>query len=998
MALVNLFRIFTLLLVLITATQFTAEVSAQHSQTPEADLLFAGITLYENGQFDEAVRALEAFKENEGNERHRRTAMYYIALSQAALEPDRTILYFDTFIAEYPESREAAQLYVDLAHRYSYEGNLDEAIELYEKALSLQLPADLTPQVLYWTAESYVSKRDYDQAHHYLGRIPDEHPGSRFAPKALYTQGRLHLMENENDAAAAKFERLRNSYPVAEVVGRIGTALGEAYYRQGRYREAVESLSGEMGRLDSRQQSKASLIIAESYNYLDELDNAATWYRRYIRLNEGTEEERLAHYGLGWVFHKQGVYHWAAESFGRAVTSRDDVSRRAMYYKAVNQKLAGRYDQALNTFEEFSKTFTTGPWVEQAYYEWAIILFEIGDHVSAIERLLYVVRNLEPLDNPGAVYTLLGEAYFANAEYTRAIESFQRAEASGEVTPEAQLEARFQRAWVLYQNRAFDEAQPIFESVYVQSPDSELGGEALFWSADSYYNIREFGPASARFQRYLAEFRNGEFRSAARYSLGWSYFMLGEFERAIPPLRQFLDNFEEPEIAIFPYDIDAKLRIADANFALRNYDDAIAFYENAQAFERSADYATYQIANSFYRNDQTFEAVRTFRQLISDFPQSGFREQAQYSIGYIYLLSGNYSQAIQEFERTIERFPRSQWAARAQYNIGNAHFNAGEYTAAIAAYQRVLDRYPQSDLIIEAVNGIQFAQEAAGQSDTSTQKLEEFIASNPQAGTADQLRFRQAQSLLETSDYEGAVQSFRQYIRVTNNERMIPEAWYNIAEAHRRAGQRDQAREAYRTVIDDFPNSDRRDTALLELGNMHLSAGEYDNAMTRFSQLAESSRRLRFEARIGMGNASLAKGDISAAESNFNQAGGLGGDQNQVQLGMAKVAFQRNNFSEARDKFREVSENSSGVTGAEAQFRYGLLLQRMNSHIDAIREFGNVRIFFGAYTNWVAEAMLASIDSNLALGNRTEAEQISRMVREEYPGTGYAQRAQSKIR
>ncbi|MCH8557752.1 MAG: tetratricopeptide repeat protein [Balneolia bacterium] len=998
MALVSFFRIFTPLLVIFTLIAFSAETHAQHDQTPEADLLFTGITLYENGQFDEAIRVLEAFKENEGNERQRRKSMYYIALSRAAAEPDRTILHFDTFIAEYPESREAAQLYVDLAHRYSYEGDLEQAVALYEKALSLQLPADLAPQVLFWTAETYVSKRNYEQAHHFFSRIPDEHATSRFAPKALYTQGRLHLMNNEYDEASEKFERLRANYPVAEVTGRVGTALGEAYYRQGRFPEAIESLRRAMSGLNDEQQAKATLIVAESYNYLNELDDAANWYRRYIRLVEGTQEERLAHYGLGWVFHKQGVYHWAADSFGRAVTSDDDVSRRALYYKAVNQKLAGRYDLALNTFEQFSRTFTSGPWVEQAYYEWAITLFEIGDHVSAIETLLYVVRNLEPLENPGDIYTLLGEAYFANAEYTRAIESFQRAEASGQVTPEVQLKARFQRAWVLYRNRAYDEAQPIFESIYVQSPTSDIGGEALFWSADSYFNMREFGPASARFQRYLAEFRGGEFTSAARYSLGWSYFMMGEFERAIPPFRQFLDNFEEPEVAIFPYDIDAKLRIADANFALRNYDEAITFYETAQAFERSADYATFQIANSFYRSDQTFESVRTFRQLINDFPQSSFREQAQYSIGYIYLLSGNYSQAIQEFERTIERFPRSQWAARAQYNIGNAHFNAGDFSAAISAYQRVLDRYPQSNLIIEAVNGIQFAQEAAGQSDTSTQKLEDFIAANPQAGTADQLRFRQAQSLLETSDYEGAIQSFRQYIRVTNNERMIPEAWFNIAEAHRRAGDRSQAREAYRTVIDDFPNSDRRESALLELGNMHLSAGEYDNAMARFTQLSESSRRLRFDARIGMANAALGKGDVSEAERNFNLASSLGGDQDQVRLGLGKVAFQRSNFSEARDLFRQVSENSSGATGAEAQYRLGLSLQRMNSHIDAIRELGNVRIFFGAYTNWVAEAMLASIDSNLALGNRTEAEQISRMIREEYPGTGYAQRAQSKLR
>ncbi len=969
----------------------------QHSQTPDADRLFEGITLYENGQFDEAVRKLETYLKDEPSLRYRRKATYYITLSRAAAEPERTELYFDQFIALFPESDEAGSLYVDLAHRFSYEGDLSRATTFYERALSLPLDAGFAPQVLYWNADTYVSMRNYDRAHHFFGRITEEYEMSRFAPMALYSRGRLYLMQEQYDEASEMFEKLRSTYPVAEVSNRVGTALGEAYYRQGRYEEAIESLRSALSRLNREQESKASLIIAESYNYLNQLDEAATWYRRYIRLNEGTEEERLAHYGLGWVFHKQGVYHWAAQSFERAVTSRDDLSRRAKYYVAVNQKLSGRYDLALETFEAFSRTFSSGKWVEKAYYEWAVILFEIGDHVSAIERLLYVVRNLEPLEHPGEVFTLLGEAYFANAEYTRAIESFQRAEASGHTTPDVQLQARFQRGWVMYRNRAYEEAQPIFESVFAQSPDSEIGGEALFWSADSYYNMREFGPARDRFQRYLRQFPRGEFAAAARYSLGWSHFMLGNYDQAIPPLREFLSTFEAPEEYAFPYDIDARLRIADANFALRNYTEAINYYEAARNFERSADYAMYQIANSYYRDDRTFESVRTFRRLIEEYPQSTFREQAQYSIGYIYLLSGNYSQAIQEFEQTIARFPRSEWAARAQFNIGNAHYNAEEYDLAIAAYQKVLDTYPRSNLIIEAVNGIQFAQDAAGIDDTSTDRLESFIAENPQAGTADQLRFRQARMMYESADYEGAIQAFRQYIRITNNEQMLPQAWFTLAEAYNAAGQRDEAVEAYRRLSEDFSGTERADAALLELGMMHLRSGEYNRAMDYFRELAESSR-FRFEARLGIGNAALGLNDLESAQRNFEAARSIGGDANRVNLGLGRVAFQRGNFNDAQALFKQVSDASSGEAGAEAQFRLGLTLQRRNSHIDAVQEFGNVRIFFGAYTEWVAEAMLASIDSNIALGNRTEAEQTARIIRDEYPDSEYARRAQAKLR
>lgn len=994
----SLNRVFFIVLLGFALVFPPAHVSAQHQQQPAQDALLTGVTLYENGQFEQAILFFERFIDHPDTDQQLKLARYYTVLSQAALNPDRTLIYFDSFIAEFPTSTEAGNLFVDLGHRYFEERNYEEAAQMYERALALRLPDAFARQVLYWNAQAHVERGDMAQAHHFLGRIHTEHRNTEIAAEALFTRGRLYLDTEDYDDAAEMFEQLRRNYPLAAVTEGVGTALGEAYYRQGRFEEAISSLRSVYARLNTEQQSKAAMIIAESFNYLGDLENASTWYRTYIRLNEGGDV-RLAHYGLGWVFHRQQIFHWAADSFGRAVSpANDDLTRRSLYYKAINHKLSGRYDLAVQTFETFANRFSRGAWVEQAYFEWALILAEIGDHVSAIERLLYVVRNLQPLENPGEVFSLLGEAYFANGEYRRAIEAFQQAEAAGTVTPEVQLQARFQRAWVLFRNRAWDEAQPIFESVFEATPNAELGSEALFWSADSYFNQEEFGPAAVRFARYIRSFPQGEFVAAARYSLGWSYFMLGEFENAIPPFQAFLDNFSQPEIAIFPYDIDSKLRIADAKFALRRFDDAIAFYEKSLAFDRSADYATYQIATSFYRSDRTFEAVRTFRQLITDFPQSPFREQALYSIGYIYLLSGNYAQAVEEFEQVIRRFPRSQWAARAQFNIGNAYFNAREFQNAITAYRQVLERFPQSDLIIDAVNGIQFAQQAAGMPDTSNDVLEGFLASNPQAGTADQLRFRQALSLLETSAYEEAIASFRQYIRVTNNERRIPEALLRIAEAHRALGQTNEAMAAYRTITDEHTNARESDIALLELGNLYLEGGEFNNARQQFTKLREGSQRMQFEALVGLGNAALGLGETQQAQTHFEAASRLSGNQNQVRLGLGRVAFARQDFSEAARLFKEISDNTTGEVGAEAQFRHALSLQRQNLHVDALREFGNVRIFFGAYTNWVAEAMLGAITSNLAVGNRTEAEQIGRIIRDEYPGSSYAQRAQALLR
>jgi tetratricopeptide (TPR) repeat protein len=77
--------------------------------------------------------------------------------------------------------------------------------------------------------------------------------------------------------------------------------------------------------------------------------------------------------------------------------------------------------------------------------------------------------------------------------------------------------------------------------------------------------------------------------------------------------------------------------------------------------------------------------------------------------------------------------------------------------------------------------------------DTSTDILEDFLADNPTSTTADRLRFRQAENVFQSGDYEGAVREFRQYLRITNNRNLMPDAYFNMADAYQRTDQKQQA-------------------------------------------------------------------------------------------------------------------------------------------------------------------------------------------------------------
>jgi len=969
-------------------------IQAQSHQESYQKEFQEGIDLFDKGLFAEAAIRFKEAKDLSFDLKSSEISNFFHARTLVRLDSSGTDIYVDRFVQQFPKSNRAAVLLREVAHQHKQRGELDDAINRMDEALNYPQPWRDEARLLYSLGEASATNGQLELARGYFLRLSDNHRRSDWSPKALYARGRLYLEEEKFNESADAFELLRERHPFDSMTRRIGTALGESYYQQGRFNEAIRAFDDALPHLDHENRQKAVYLTAESYNALNQYDNAMRYYRQFINRARDEDDTRIAHYGLGWVYHKQDVFHWAARAFGEAAVGDDDLARKSLYYKAANEKLANRYDQAIASLREFGSRFQDGVFMEHAYFEWAVTAFEVGFYGEAIEALRPLARQVDQLENPGQVLTFLGEVYFANGEYTRSLETFELAEQLADIDPELKIQARFQRAWVQYSNQAYEQAQPEFERVHRDAPDSRLGSEALFWSADASYQTRNFGPASQRYSDFINKYPDHELVGAAKYGLGWSYFMMGDYQNATGPLIDFMENYEPPAIALFPYDTDTQLRIGDAFYAQGKYREALEYYNKAIGAEPGGDYAMYQVANSHYRMNRNFEAVTQFRRLLRIYPYSRLREQAQYNIAYIYLNTGNYDQAIEEFQTVIRRFPGTEWAARAQYNIGDSYYNAGNFDEAIAAYQQVLENYPRSSYIIEAINGIQFAQLSAGGDDTSTDVLEEFLADNPTSTTADRLRFRQAENLLQSGDYEAAVREFRQYLRITNNQSLIPDAYYNMADAHQRTNDRDAAIDAYETLISDFPNSERVAPSLAELGRLYYEKGNYEASMRRFETLAETDARYRQEAYLGIGNAKLALGQGSEARQNFEQVLNLNSENDAARVGLGKVLLNDGRVEEARRFFNLVAQNNSTAVGAEAQYLVGQSYLDEGDRPEALEAFSRVRTLFAAYDEWVSEAQYKTAEIYIREGRRGDALSLLNSIVETYPGTNGAEKAQ----
>jgi TolA-binding protein len=219
----------------------------------------------------------------------------------------------------------------------------------------------------------------------------------------------------------------------------------------------------------------------------------------------------------------------------------------------------------------------------------------------------------------------------------------------------------------------------------------------------------------------------------------------------------------------------------------------------------------------YYNMEDYNNAITTFQQLINDYPDSEYADDAQYYIGYINEKKlGYYIQALLEYQKLIDNYPNSEFADDAQLGIGNCYYATKDYSHAIEAYQKLIDDYSESSLL-------PLAQYSIGQSYRKlanyVQAILEFtktIENYPESEYAAPAQYYIAYSYYDTQDYNQAILEFQ--ITIDNypdstwpgeSDRLIaPCAQYYIGYCYgQKLEQWEEAIPAYQLVIDNYPNS-----------------------------------------------------------------------------------------------------------------------------------------------------------------------------------------------
>jgi TolA-binding protein len=989
----------TLLLVSALAVACLAAPPGSHGQSaPNPEAAFAdAVQLHEQRLYADAMTAFAAFRDAHPTHVLAGEALYLQAQSALAQgRDDDAVRLFEALQATYPSHPQGPDARLGLAQYYLNEGDAQAAERQLESVIADGTDAQAA-RALYLRATTARDQGNLTAALRDFRRAHEQYPDTERAPAALYGAGATQVQLERYDAAAASFERLGDRYPNSPYAQNLGTALAEVYYRLDNYEQALSALSGRISALSGDERARGLFLLAESHNQLGQGEDAVASYRRVIDEHPNSPYVAPAHYGLAWHYYQTDQFEQAADAFARVRDGSDpSLAARATYYEAASRAQAGAPAEALALYQQVPTQLPDHRLAAEALYEAGLLLYQQENYEDAAAAFRTVTEQHSDSPRHGDAAEWLGNALLASENLDGALQAYEQARSLDAAPDSLVQEIQFREGWAHYRNQRYDAAASTFLSLADAHPQSSRGADALFWGADSQYNQGNVSQARRLFQRYLDRYPEGAHRAGAQYALAWTHFKQERYQAAARLFQQFLDTYDGTGTDI-PYQQDARLRLADAYFALKQYDDAVALYR--QIGGDGADYATYQTAEALNYAGRPDDAIRTLEDFIAQYPSSSWQPEAQYRLGSIHFQEQDYESARAAYRRFLDAYPDNQLASEAQYNIADSYYNAGSMEEAVEAYRTVIEQYPSSATANEAASSLFFALSAAGRQDRSDDLIASIADGNSEL--EDQLRFHRARAAFQSGESERALSLFRDFVRTASADTYLPDTYYYLGQLYADQEQYTEATNYLQQLVDQYPESDQLPDGALRLGEIYLDQENYEASLDAYRAAAESNQTgaaLQARARYGEAVAlmRLGRNDEAAAQLNtLLDASDQGPLQASARLGLARIAADEGRTEEALDLYRAVVDASDGETGAEALYRLGRLLRQQGRPRPAIQELDRVSSLFGGYPEWIARSLLEQGRAYRQLGETGQAAQLFEDVVDSYPGTPFADSAQT---
>ncbi|MCK9481643.1 MAG: tetratricopeptide repeat protein [Bacteroidia bacterium] len=821
-------RIYATILLCLGVTTINAQVNLNYDK-PDVEFEKA-LNAFEKGLYNKSIRGFERYITTHPSGDYIHEAEYYIVSAKLRVDQTNAYEYAKKYLDEHPVSQRAEFVKKEIADYFFYKSKFKMAARYYKQVNISILDRDETDDFLFRKGYSLFEAGKYDDAKDALYPLTLR-PTANYA-KATYYYGYVCYKTGDYASALDAFLKIEEKGPQS-----MKLYICQMYYLNGEYRKAIEYADKtNLGKLEDDK----NILKAKSYYRLHDFENAANYFAKGYSSYDSLTEEEL--YEVGYSFYKTNRCSEAFVAFSRIANVGTALAQMASYHLGECFIKEGKKQNAYNAFFEAQRTDFDKEIKENAMFNLAKISFELEDYKTAIETFSKFIETFPQSRNKQEAQTNLAKLFLFTNDYKSAIPIL---EAIPNLDKDSRLvlhQILILRGEELVLNKDYADAKIVLKKAAAMNDNPAYTAIANFWLGEIEFNAKNKAEALTYFQTFLnsSQAKETGYYVYAHYAAGYALFDLKRYAEALTYFNRYKSlNVSKP--LDMSYLNDVYMRVADCNYMLRNYKDALDNYSYISAKKTAgSDYALFQQGMILGIQNKGSQKIAMMKRIPIEYPNSVYIEHSIYEIATEWMQMENYLEAERNFRYLLEDFPNSNYSKNCLLALGVMYYTLEKDKLALDEFKKLVHTYPGTQESKSGISYIERIYVSRGESDKYLTWLETIPNADISNSFRDSVTYQGAFNLYMNNNCPGAIDNFRNYL----NE--FPKGFFNIsarfylATCIDKTMITDESIAEYRYITESTPNEFRKESAK-RLATYYYSKENYDSALYYYDKLESFS-------------------------------------------------------------------------------------------------------------------------------------------------------------
>lgn len=509
---------------------------------------------------------------------------------------------------------------------------------------------------------------------------------------------------------------------------------------------------------------------------------------------------------------------WCLFSQGRAAKSSSPEYRQGL-------------EQARERLREFLRSYSTGSYVDQAYFYLGEIEYSLGEIDKSIpyyQKLLDTRALQKSSLRPGALYAI-AVAYEEAKQDENAIKRFRQFLTE---YPKNALagEVSVRLSDILLKQGKTDEAAKLLAGV-VQGEAGKMSDYALLRLGYAASTQGKNEEAAEHYAELLKQFPNSKHASTAALSLGQCLYRSGQYDQALEKFSQVLPAKDAQAAEAAHWMAITLQRQNKTSEALKIVREALEWgVDSPNSVSLQMDYA-----DALYADPESLDKAReAYEKIVKEHPDDALAPRAAYNAAFAALQGGKLPEARQLAELFLNRYPQDPLRNDVSAIAAEVLLQQGEHATAATAYEKLRRADPNNPAFDRWTLRLGTAHYLAGDYADAVKLL-----------TSEAGRFKSSDQQAEAEFVLGAsylyLEKVAEAIAHLNASHQANTTWSNadevllmLAEAHERNKNNDAARKTLESLLQQYPNTLLKPQVEYKLAQLSAAMNQFDEAIRRY--------------------------------------------------------------------------------------------------------------------------------------------------------------------